>query len=434
MGRRPRPENRRASQPDAGDGSRACTGSAAPASASTIEDTRPTPTWRAGSWNSTRSIRAAKPRNANRIASICRSRGSAARRRPARRWKKRRTSALAAHGMGNAKALFVATTTRIMRTFTSSPRKSTRRPAAPTTSPAAGARLSVWAEQYEREHGGVVNHQPRRSTNELREAIAERDAERRARGDDAGSARPSPQGSSSAPCRKKFIAKRGATAGEKRSVELERAQFANAILTMPIVVHLRRRARRRRRPATRRAAVLEAEAACAAARPNGLAANTDARPQRRSSAPPCSTARGTTGSPASRRTRSAMCTGAEGPGADRRPGRHRQELHHGGVRDAYEAAGHRVIGLGPTNKVAQEHGRGRLRAMRRPSIANCSRSTTAARSWDAKTVVIVDEAAMLDTTLMAMVTAHAHDAGAKLILVGDDRQLSSSTAAACSAC
>ena len=46
-------------------------------------------------------------------------------------------------------------------------------------------------------------------------------------------------------------------------------------------------------------------------------------------------------------------------------------------------------------------------------------------SWDRKTVVIVDEAAMLDTKLMAMVTAHAHDAGAKLILVGDDRQLSS---------
>lgn len=31
---------------------------------------------------------------------------------------------------------------------------------------------------------------------------------------------------------------------------------------------------------------------------------------------------------------------------------------------------------------------------------------------------------MLDTRLYAMVTAHAHDAGAKLILVGDDRQLS----------
>jgi ATP-dependent exoDNAse (exonuclease V) alpha subunit len=46
-------------------------------------------------------------------------------------------------------------------------------------------------------------------------------------------------------------------------------------------------------------------------------------------------------------------------------------------------------------------------------------------NWDRRTVVMVDEAAMLDTKLMAMVTAHAHDAGAKLILAGDDRQLSS---------
>ena len=45
--------------------------------------------------------------------------------------------------------------------------------------------------------------------------------------------------------------------------------------------------------------------------------------------------------------------------------------------------------------------------------------------WDERTVVVVDEAAMLDTKLMAMVTAYAHDSGAKLILVGDDRQLSS---------
>ena len=45
--------------------------------------------------------------------------------------------------------------------------------------------------------------------------------------------------------------------------------------------------------------------------------------------------------------------------------------------------------------------------------------------WDSKTVVIVDEAAMLDTAHMAMITAYAQEAGAKLILVGDDRQLAS---------
>jgi hypothetical protein len=42
-------------------------------------------------------------------------------------------------------------------------------------------------------------------------------------------------------------------------------------------------------------------------------------------------------------------------------------------------------------------------------------------SWTPRTAVIVDEAAMLDTRLMAMVTAWAADAGAKLILAGDDR-------------
>ena len=46
-------------------------------------------------------------------------------------------------------------------------------------------------------------------------------------------------------------------------------------------------------------------------------------------------------------------------------------------------------------------------------------------TWNRRTVVMVDEAAMIDTKLMAMLTAHAYDAGAKLILVGDDRQLSS---------
>ena len=45
--------------------------------------------------------------------------------------------------------------------------------------------------------------------------------------------------------------------------------------------------------------------------------------------------------------------------------------------------------------------------------------------WNNKTVVVVDEAAMLDTAHMAMITAYAQEAGAKLILVGDDRQLPS---------
>ena len=94
------------------------------------------------------------------------------------------------------------------------------------------------------------------------------------------------------------------------------------------------------------------------------------------------------------------------------------------IREAYEGAGCRVIGLGPTNAVAQDlQGSGFRAAATVHSelfALNNNRKT-----WDRQTVVMVDEAAMLDTRLMAMLTAHAHDAGAKLILVGDDRQLSS---------
>jgi ATP-dependent exoDNAse (exonuclease V) alpha subunit len=94
------------------------------------------------------------------------------------------------------------------------------------------------------------------------------------------------------------------------------------------------------------------------------------------------------------------------------------------VREAYQAAGHRVIGLAFTNKVVKNlagDGFGYASTVHRALIdLNNGRAR-----WDHKTVVVVDEAAMLNTRLMAMVTAHARDAGAKLILVGDDRQLSS---------
>jgi hypothetical protein len=45
--------------------------------------------------------------------------------------------------------------------------------------------------------------------------------------------------------------------------------------------------------------------------------------------------------------------------------------------------------------------------------------------WDNRTVLIVDEAAQLSTKNMADLATKAREAGAKLILVGDDRQLSS---------
>ena len=45
--------------------------------------------------------------------------------------------------------------------------------------------------------------------------------------------------------------------------------------------------------------------------------------------------------------------------------------------------------------------------------------------WDRRTVVIVDEAAMLDSRVTGELLAAARRAGAKVILAGDDRQLAS---------
>lgn len=45
-----------------------------------------------------------------------------------------------------------------------------------------------------------------------------------------------------------------------------------------------------------------------------------------------------------------------------------------------------------------------------------------APAWDRKTCVIVDEAAMLDTRTYARLMRHAAETGAKVVLVGDDRQ------------
>lgn len=94
------------------------------------------------------------------------------------------------------------------------------------------------------------------------------------------------------------------------------------------------------------------------------------------------------------------------------------------IRKAYEAQGDKVIGLAPTNAVAQDMGRdGFARATTIHSELFAVKNGRAA--WNSRTVIMVDEAAMIDTKLMAQVTTFANQAHAKLILVGDDRQLSS---------
>ena len=94
------------------------------------------------------------------------------------------------------------------------------------------------------------------------------------------------------------------------------------------------------------------------------------------------------------------------------------------IREAYERAGRQVIGLAPTNAVAQD-----LKAEGFTDAATAHaelfRLKNGRTSWDRRTVVIVDEAAMLDSRVTGELLAEVRQAGAKMILAGDDRQLAS---------
>lgn len=94
------------------------------------------------------------------------------------------------------------------------------------------------------------------------------------------------------------------------------------------------------------------------------------------------------------------------------------------IREGYEAAGYRVVGMSWTNAVVQDMRRDGYREA--ATIASeLKRLETGASRWDARTVLIVDEAGMLSTKHLAAVTAHARASRAKLILGGDDQQLAS---------
>jgi hypothetical protein len=94
------------------------------------------------------------------------------------------------------------------------------------------------------------------------------------------------------------------------------------------------------------------------------------------------------------------------------------------AREALELDGYRVLGIAPTgiatvgladegftdartvDRLLHELGRGRL-------------------DLDGRTVLVVDEAAMVGTRKLAPLLGHAERAGAKVVLVGDDRQFAS---------
>ena len=80
------------------------------------------------------------------------------------------------------------------------------------------------------------------------------------------------------------------------------------------------------------------------------------------------------------------------------------------------------MGLAPLNAVAQDlkaDGFGEAGTMHAALFALNNGRT----SWDKRTVVIADEAAMLDSRVTSEVLTEAKRAGAKVILAGDDRQL-----------
>ncbi|OJW52228.1 MAG: hypothetical protein BGO67_05390 [Alphaproteobacteria bacterium 41-28] len=94
------------------------------------------------------------------------------------------------------------------------------------------------------------------------------------------------------------------------------------------------------------------------------------------------------------------------------------------IRMAHENEGYWVLGLAPTHKVASD-----LRESGFKDAKTCHGFLFAFRNnkenLDPKTLVIVDEAGMLGTTLSVELFHAIKTSGAKLILVGDDRQLSS---------
>ncbi|HUX78500.1 MAG TPA: AAA family ATPase, partial [Alphaproteobacteria bacterium] len=94
------------------------------------------------------------------------------------------------------------------------------------------------------------------------------------------------------------------------------------------------------------------------------------------------------------------------------------------IRVAYETSGFRVLGLAPTNKIAMD-----LRKNGFQDAKTCHSFLFAFKNnrekLDSKTVVIADEAGMLGTQLSVELLNAIKSKGAKLILVGDDRQLNS---------
>jgi Ti-type conjugative transfer relaxase TraA len=94
------------------------------------------------------------------------------------------------------------------------------------------------------------------------------------------------------------------------------------------------------------------------------------------------------------------------------------------IRDAYEGGGYRVIGMAWTNAVVQDMAADGFRETSTIAAA-LARVEKGKDAWGRKTVLVVDEAAMLSSRHLGRVLKEAERAGAKVILAGDDQQLAS---------
>ena len=94
------------------------------------------------------------------------------------------------------------------------------------------------------------------------------------------------------------------------------------------------------------------------------------------------------------------------------------------IRTAYEGEGFRVIGLAVTNKVTQDMRRDGFNDTR--TIHGTLRDLERGRAgWNEKTVLMIDEAAMLSTAQTVDIFTAAQLAGAKVIAIQDTAQLGS---------
>jgi AAA domain len=96
----------------------------------------------------------------------------------------------------------------------------------------------------------------------------------------------------------------------------------------------------------------------------------------------------------------------------------------GVAREAFELAGYQVLGTAPTGIATvglAEEGFSDARTVDR-LLFDLGKGRT---GLDERTVLVVDEAAMVATRKLAPLLGHAERAGAKVVLVGDDRQFAS---------